>query len=172
MWRKIEMRADQTLANLHTAIQDAYVWGGGHLYSFFMSNRVWDRTSEYCLPEDVDPWDDTPPPEEETKEKSDIPPEMEALLRELLFGVPNVVEVARRRLGDQFDKLAAHFAEPGDARLAKLESLDLEVGKKFMYLYDYGDEWRFRVRVHAINENAPDDAEYPRIVESVGEGPM
>ena len=44
-----------------------------------------------------------------------------------------------------------------------------------MYLFDYGDEWRFKVRVHAIadfrDENADPDAEYPRLVESVGEAP-
>jgi hypothetical protein len=40
-----------------------------------------------------------------------------------------------------------------------------------MYLFDYGDEWRFKVRVHAIDEDAPEDVEYPRIVQSVGEAP-
>ena len=39
-----------------------------------------------------------------------------------------------------------------------------------MYLFDYGDEWRFKVRVCAINPDAPED-EYPRIVESVGKAP-
>jgi hypothetical protein len=43
--------------------------------------------------------------------------------------------------------------------------------QEFMYLFDYGDEWRFKVRVHVINEDADPEAEYPRLVESVGEAP-
>lgn len=39
-WRKIEMRADQTLEDLHFAIQEAYGWDADHLYSFFMSGRA------------------------------------------------------------------------------------------------------------------------------------
>lgn len=41
----------------------------------------------------------------------------------------------------------------------------------FLYFFDYSDERRFRVRVHAINEHANPDAGYPRLVESVGEAP-
>jgi hypothetical protein len=39
-----------------------------------------------------------------------------------------------------------------------------------LYLFDYGDEWRFCVQVHAINPDAP-KADYPRLVESVGKAP-
>jgi hypothetical protein len=86
----------------------------------------------------------------------------------MLFDHPDAVEIARRRLGDKFDNFAAAFAEPGDAREAALDSLNLKIGQKFLYLYDYGDEWRFTVRVHAINVGAP-VGEYPRVVEAVGE---
>jgi hypothetical protein len=123
-WRKIEMRADQTLEYLHFAIQDAYEWDADHLYSFFMSGRAWDEDSEYTLPEGE--WDEIP------EEPS---------------------------------------AGPGDVRTTTIESLGLKPRQEFMYLFDYGDEWRFKVRVHAINENADPKAEYPRLVESVGEAP-
>jgi len=44
VWRKIEMRADQTLEELHLAIQNAYDWDADHLYSFFMSGiGAWQR---------------------------------------------------------------------------------------------------------------------------------
>ncbi len=56
VWRKIELSGDQTLEELHFAIQDAYDWDADHLYSFFMSGRAWDSSSEYCLPEDADAW--------------------------------------------------------------------------------------------------------------------
>ena len=59
----------------------------------------------------------------------------------------------------------------GDVRDTTLESLDLEVGKRFLYLFDYGDDWRFNVRVHAVREDADPDADYPVLVESVGEAP-
>lgn len=61
-------------------------------------------------------------------------------------------------------------AGPGAVRVTTLEELGLEVGQTFLYLFDYGDEWRFKVRVHAINPAAP-EVEYPHIVESVGKAP-
>ncbi len=62
--------------------------------------------------------------------------------------------------------------EANDVRATTLESLGLRKGKKFMYLFDYGDEWRFQVRVDAINNKADPNAEYPILVESVGEAPQ
>ena len=56
VWRKIEMQADQTLEDLHFAIQRAYGWDADHLYSFFMSNQAWDEASEYRLPDGYTPW--------------------------------------------------------------------------------------------------------------------
>ena len=67
--------------------------------------------------------------------------------------------------------LAEEDLGPGNVQTTTLEELNLKSGQEFMYLFDYGDEWRFKVRVHAINENADPDAEYPRLVESVGEAP-
>lgn len=34
VWRKIEIRADQTLEDLHFAIQEAYQWDADHLTRF------------------------------------------------------------------------------------------------------------------------------------------
>ena len=51
VWRKIEMEANQTLEELHYAIQAAFEFDDDHLYSFFMSGRAWDESTEYCLPE-------------------------------------------------------------------------------------------------------------------------
>jgi hypothetical protein len=52
-----------------------------------------------------------------------------------------------------------------------LDELNLKPKQEFLYLFDYGDDWRFKVRVHAIDENADPDAKYPRLVESMGEAP-
>ncbi|MEN6568262.1 MAG: plasmid pRiA4b ORF-3 family protein [Veillonellales bacterium] len=52
----------------------------------------------------------------------------------------------------------------------KLGSLNLEVKQKFLYLYDFGDEWTFSVQVEKIVEtDAP--ALKPMILESRGEAP-
>ena len=47
IWRTIEIAGDQTLHRLHRQILKAVGFDSSHLYSFFMSNRAWDGTSEY-----------------------------------------------------------------------------------------------------------------------------
>jgi hypothetical protein len=59
----------------------------------------------------------------------------------------------------------------GDVRSTTLADLGLQKGQKFLYLFDYGDEWRFQVKVDAINADADATIEYPRLVQSVGEAP-
>lgn len=49
-WRRIEMRGDQTLHDLHGAIQDAFDWDNDHLYAFFLSGKAWDTRTEYSSP--------------------------------------------------------------------------------------------------------------------------
>ena len=50
VWRDIEIAADQTLEDLHLAIQQAFGWNDDHLYSFFMSGRAYDQASEVGSP--------------------------------------------------------------------------------------------------------------------------
>ncbi len=38
VWRNIEIRGDQTLNDLHYAIQAAFNWDDDHLYAFFLSS--------------------------------------------------------------------------------------------------------------------------------------
>lgn len=45
-----------------------------------------------------------------------------------------------------------------------------KVGSAMTFLYDYGDEWRFRVEVIGTRQAQP-DANYPRIVSKVGKAP-
>ncbi len=45
-----------------------------------------------------------------------------------------------------------------------------KVGKAMTFLFDYGDEWRFRVEVLALAEREP-RKRYPRVVASVGKAP-
>jgi len=173
-WRKIEMRADQTLEDLHLAIQDAYEWDADHLYSFFMSGQAWDEGSEYCLPEGYTPWGEPGDDEEDEEWPELTPEEHEQALRALFGGGEEMtVEEMQAHMDAFWDEYLAEEEAlgPGNVQTTTLEGLNLKPKQEFMYLFDYGDEWRFKVRVHAINENADPEAEYPRLVESVGEAP-
>jgi hypothetical protein len=59
----------------------------------------------------------------------------------------------------------------GDVRETPLDSLGLRKGKSFLYLFDYGDEWRFKVKVTAVNDKADPDVQYPVLLGSVGDSP-
>jgi hypothetical protein len=49
--RTIAIRSDQTLVDLHNALQDAYDWDDDHLYSFWLGGKFWARDgSEYTHP--------------------------------------------------------------------------------------------------------------------------
>lgn len=50
VWRRIEMRGDQTLEDLHYAIQEAFGWDDDHLYSFYLNGKAFDPRTEYCSP--------------------------------------------------------------------------------------------------------------------------
>jgi hypothetical protein len=45
-----------------------------------------------------------------------------------------------------------------------------EIGKKMLFLFDYGDEWRFIVELKGI-ELPKQDTNYPLILESIGNAP-
>ncbi|MCX6004860.1 MAG: plasmid pRiA4b ORF-3 family protein [Chloroflexi bacterium] len=47
IWRIIEIKENQMLSSLHKAIFNAFNRFDEHLYSFFMSNKPYDRASEY-----------------------------------------------------------------------------------------------------------------------------
>lgn len=221
-WRKLELRADQTLEDLHFAIQNAFAWDADHMYSFFMSGKAWDTATEYAGP-DVDPEDpwwledddiDTGADSEGSDEEDvfdiededeleDVTPPTPEQLRQFHALVKNMSSEEQQKLvvlfqqetgmpamlTDMFlsllrsvddpEMLAPLFEaslelgmpEPGVAADTTLDSLALQKGQKFLYLFDYGDEWRFKVKVHAINAAASEDRDYPFVVESVGEAP-
>jgi hypothetical protein len=50
VWQLIEIAENQTLDDLHYAILSAVKFDSDHLYSFFMSGRAWDDTTEYASP--------------------------------------------------------------------------------------------------------------------------
>jgi hypothetical protein len=52
----------------------------------------------------------------------------------------------------------------------KMCSLGLLIGQVFWYWYDYGDNWRHKIKVIALGEAEPGQ-QYPRVVARVGESP-
>lgn len=58
IWRKVEIQSDQTLHSLAYAILDAFKFDYDHLYSFFMSNKLWDKYSEIAHPDSRSDADD------------------------------------------------------------------------------------------------------------------
>src|SRR4051812_47604167 len=46
--REIEIAANNTLGDLGFAILDAFDFDSDHLWSFFLSGKAWDKTSEYA----------------------------------------------------------------------------------------------------------------------------
>jgi hypothetical protein len=49
--RSIAVRADQTLADLHDALQAAFDWDNDHLYAFWLDGKFWSRNgTQYVHP--------------------------------------------------------------------------------------------------------------------------
>jgi hypothetical protein len=44
---QIRLSGDNDLQDLHNKIQNAYGWDNDHMFSFFMNNKIWDRSSEF-----------------------------------------------------------------------------------------------------------------------------
>lgn len=55
-----------------------------------------------------------------------------------------------------------------DASVIKLYELNLELKDKFLYIYDYGDLWRFSITVFKELETT---VEKPTVVQIKGEAP-
>lgn len=60
-------------------------------------------------------------------------------------------------------------ADGHPATRVKIESLNLKPKQKFLYLFDYGDEWEFEVEF--LEEGTSEKAVYPRIIDSRGKAP-
>src|SRR4051794_25688208 len=68
------------------------------------------------------------------------------------------------------------FAELGQAdegvrgvRRTRLSTVFPELGKKMLFLFDYGGEWRFKVELIGLGRK--EKAVYPRVLKRAGEAP-
>ncbi len=107
----------------------------------------------------------------------------EAMARTLFSNLDNVIgTMSNQQLNamlnleldgeDNAENDDADEEEIRDVRATTLAALELKKGKKFLYLFDYGDEWRFNIKVDAVNPNADPQRAYPLLVERVGEPPQ
>jgi Plasmid pRiA4b ORF-3-like protein/LexA DNA binding domain len=58
----------------------------------------------------------------------------------------------------------------GDARITKLDELDLKPKRVFGYWFDFGDDWFHQVQVDRIEQAIP-TVNYPRVIKRVGKSP-
>lgn len=253
--REIEIAANHTLGDLGFAILGAYDFNNDHLWSFFLSGKAWDKTTEYAYHMDDGGDDDEgdedildlfpegsemrklallaedPAFEETDAFPADIdraklqaemvamlrgaaaeaPPEDRPLIEEfagLIERDPNadpatMSEALQRYLFEDWqpDDEAAE-GEDGESALAaalfspELAGLDLpfltdfddapdvdeilirdlpypgKTGKKeFLFIFDYGDEWEFGVKLLDAKGKLTANADYPRLAASRGDAP-
>lgn len=116
IWRIIDIKGNQMLSSLHKAIFKAFDRFEEHQYSFFLSNKPYDRESEYTSPG---------------------------------IGTNGTSKLATR---------------------IRIDSIALYGGPKFLYLFDYGDEWWHEVELISVTERVT-RANYPRMVKKQGKSP-
>jgi len=167
IYRDIDIEETTTLDIFHQVIQDAFGFADDHLYSFFMTNDEHDRDHEYSIPEAIlqrIPLSQLtlgePPPLlpmtdaeftqhfMEVSQKPESDAALDALRQEYIYR-------EKRRLNDELKR---------DVATTTLKSLKLRKGKKFLYLFDYGDMWYFNVELL-------ESYTLPRIVNTVGKSP-
>ena len=113
--RKLAVRSDQTLTDLHQLIYLAFDWYDDHLYAFWLSGKFWgDHEGAFATPDSA---------------------------REIGFR---------------------------SARI-RLDQLGLEVGQTLAYVFDFGDEWRVRLKLSEIRPAVV--TELPGILDRRGESP-
>jgi len=116
IWRIIEIIENQMLSSLHKAIFKAFDRFEEHPYSFFLSNKPYDRGSEYTSP-----------------------------------GLDT----------DGTGKLATRI---------RIDSIALYSDNRFLYLFDYGDEWWHDIELISVTKKITRGS-YPRVVKKQGKSP-
>lgn len=89
------------------------------------------------------------------------------------FGFYNGEPFARKRKQPFYELFADMGEADGEARgvkKTKIADAFPAVGHSLLFLFDYGDEWRFRVKLKATGTKLP-KTRYPRIVASQGDSP-
>jgi hypothetical protein len=89
------------------------------------------------------------------------------------FGFYSDLKNPYSRSGQRYELFADMEGEDSDAgsvKRTKVAQVFGTVGKKMLFLFDYGDEWRFQVELTALGERAP-NTRYPRMLSTAGTAP-
>ncbi|MFH1200638.1 MAG: hypothetical protein V1708_06230 [Candidatus Micrarchaeota archaeon] len=148
--RTIEVRADQSLAALHGAIQESIGWRNDHLYSFFFKPRPedWVYMRKALEKNCAGLTEFEPMPEGKIKRLVDA----ELSGAKMEYACPFELEPPRKSSG------------------TRLSSLGLTLGLKFEYLFDYGDNHWFDVQVQQERQ-VKGGMKYPRVLARNGRAP-
>lgn len=192
-YRVLAVPADLSLYDLALEINESFAFDFDHAFGFFDNlKNPWRSGEQYELFNDgeledegemvlaelegeleelteeemaqVDALAELPPDEAKKKliemSLKDVPPEDRAAAQFFLEGM--VDELLDEALGIE------DGSTPQGVKSVAV-SQAFEKGKKLLYLFDYGDEWRFIVECKKIEET--DGGKYPRVLESKGEAP-
>ncbi|MFV9503322.1 MAG: plasmid pRiA4b ORF-3 family protein [Oscillochloridaceae bacterium umkhey_bin13] len=152
--RTIAIRSDQTLDDLHFAIQDAYEWDADHLYTFYMNGKLNDERFAISCPEEdegfeLGPW---------------------SLMKPDGFDLHDQTPFDDDELLDEAEEEAEDDDEAFTAANIRLGELGLAPKHSFLYLFDFGDSHQFTVTVIGTAPREP-GVEYPQLVSAEGEAP-
>jgi len=67
-------------------------------------------------------------------------------------------------------ELFADTAESKSVKRTTVAEAFPETGRKMLFLFDYGDEWRFKIEVIGIGKKVA-NADYPKVLAAVGSAP-
>jgi hypothetical protein len=89
------------------------------------------------------------------------------------FGYYSDLKDPYSRKGERYELFAD--MEDGDSDAGSVEQTTVAQafrapGKKMLFVFDYGDDWRFVIEARALGAKAP-KTRYPRLVASVGKAP-
>ena len=75
---------------------------------------------------------------------------------------------------EQYELFADMADTPSDAKSVERTTVArafAKVGKKMLFIFDYGDGWRFQVQFVGLGQMVP-QTRYPRILSTVGKAPQ
>jgi hypothetical protein len=69
-----------------------------------------------------------------------------------------------------FADLEGGESDAKSVRRTKIAQAFPDIGSKMLFLFDYGDQWQFKVEVIGLGEKVP-KARYPKVIKSMGTAP-
>ncbi len=79
--------------------------------------------------------------------------------------------VYRDSMGVMVSANHSYMEEPPSADEVRVGDLPLELGASMVFHYDFGDDWRFKVKLERVDPPADNDVQAPKILAEKGESP-